>query len=132
MVGSWTTEQVLAMAPDAGSARSATGLASPRQWLRLGRSEGAAWGAGQGSARQAYQTEIDPGEPAFRCSCPSRKLPCKHGLGLLLLLLRQPDSFVEGPTPDRVTEWLASRVERARRLAEGPAAPAAADPATRE
>src|SRR5262245_16345316 len=125
MGGSWTPEQVLAMAPDPGSARSATGLASPRQWLRLGRSEAAAWGECQGSAKLPYQTEIDLGEPAFRCTCPSRKLPCKHGLGLLLLLQRQPDAFPEEAPPDRVTEWLSGRVARAQRRAERPTAPAA-------
>jgi hypothetical protein len=133
MPGSWTTEQVLAMAPDPGSAKAATGLAAPRQWLLLGRGGPAAWGECQGSAKLPYQTEVDLGEPAFRCSCPSRKFPCKHGLGLLLLLQRQPDAFVEGPPPDRVVEWLTSRTERTRRAAERPPAAApAADPAARE
>src|SRR5262245_13963652 len=109
MSASWTTEQVLAMAPDSGSARAAGGLSSARQWLRLGRSGAAVWGECQGSAKLPYQTEIELGEPAFRCSCPSRKFPCKHGLGLLLLLERQPEAFPEAPPPDRVSEWLLGR-----------------------
>jgi hypothetical protein len=135
MPGSWTAEQVLAMAPDAGAARSATGLAAPRQWLRLGRSDVAAWGECQGSAKLPYQTEVELGEPAFRCTCPSRKFPCKHGLGLLLLLQRQPDAFVQGPPPDWVADWLASRAQRAQRRAERPpsassaAAPGSVGPA---
>src|SRR5918911_375806 len=119
MTGSWTAEQVLAMAPDAGSARSATGLASPRQWLRLGRSEVAAWGECQGSARLPYQTEIDLGEPAFRCTCPSRKFPCKHGLGLFLLLANQPGEFAQAAPPGWVAEWLANRAKRGEQAAEG-------------
>ena len=40
----------------------------------------------QGSAASPYQTGIDLSEPAFQCTCPSHKFPCKHGLGLFLLL----------------------------------------------
>src|SRR5437660_1496499 len=85
-VGSWTTEQILALAPDAGSAKAGKELASPRKWLTLGQEGQAAWGECQGSGAHPYQTKIDLSEPAFQCTCPSRKFPCKHALGLFLLL----------------------------------------------
>ena len=31
---------------------------------------------------------IDSTGPAYKCSCPSRKFPCKHALGLLFLIVR--------------------------------------------
>ncbi len=118
MPDTWTTEQVLDLAPDASSAKAGQGLASPRKWLSLGRSEQAAWGECQGSGKTPYQTQIDLSEPAFRCSCPSRKFPCKHGLGLLLLLAGQPASLTEGEPPGWVADWLASRAQRAEKKAQ--------------
>jgi hypothetical protein len=77
--------QVLAHAPDASAAKAARGLASPRTWSELGSNDSLVWGKCQGSARAPYQVTVDLTEPAFRCTCPSRKLPCKHGLALLLM-----------------------------------------------
>ena len=104
-----TAEQILALAPDPGSAKAGKGLANVRKWVALGRCDRAAWGECQGSAREPYQTQIDLREPAFRCSCPSRKFPCKHGLGLFLLLASEPAGFTQSATPPWVTEWLAKR-----------------------
>jgi SWIM zinc finger len=81
----WTVAQVLAHAPDASSAKSARGLANPRTWSDLGSNDSLVWGKCQGSARAPYQVTVDLTEPAFRCTCPSRKLPCKHGIALLLM-----------------------------------------------
>src|SRR6266545_4168314 len=99
----WTAEQILAAA---------------RKWLKLGADEQTAWGLCQGSGKDPYQTQIDLTEPAFRCSCPSRKFPCKHGLGLFLLLASSADAFKEKQPPDWVVEWLASRAKRAEQRAE--------------
>jgi hypothetical protein len=104
-----TAEQILALAPDPSSARAGQSLANPRKWASLGCGAHVAWGECQGSAREPYRTQIDLAEPAFRCSCPSRKFPCKHGLGLFLLLASQPAAFAEGAPPAWVAEWLARR-----------------------
>jgi hypothetical protein len=81
----WTAEQILKLAPDAVSAKAAQGLLAPKKWTSLGANESVLWGACQGSGANPYQTQIDLAEPAFKCSCPSRKFPCKHGLALFLL-----------------------------------------------
>ena len=114
----WTTEQIIALAPDAASAKAGQGLAAARKWLSLGADEQAVWGMCQGSGKDPYQAQIDLTEPAFRCSCPSRKFPCKHGLGLFLLLAAQPTAFKEKKPPDWVLEWMASRAKRAEQRAE--------------
>jgi hypothetical protein len=108
----WTAEQVLALAPDASSANSGKGLATPRKWKMLGASDACAWGAIQGSGKDPYQTSIDFSGPAFRCSCPSRKFPCKHGLGLFLIFAQQPAAMTEKTPPAWTTEWLAKRLEK--------------------
>lgn len=113
-----SAEQIIALAPDHSSAKAGKELASPRKWLSLGRTEKAAWGECQGSAKEPYQTQIDLSEPAFKCTCPSRKFPCKHALGLFLLLASQPDSFTQSNPPTWVTEWLTKRAQAAEKPAQ--------------
>jgi SWIM zinc finger len=113
------SDQILALAPDPASAKAGAALATPRKWVRLGRDGGGrtAWGECQGSGAQPYQTQADLDDLATRCSCPSRKFPCKHALGLLLLLAAEPGRFATGEPPAWVAEWLASREQRAGRRA---------------
>ncbi|HLK63634.1 MAG TPA: SWIM zinc finger family protein [Bryobacteraceae bacterium] len=118
-----TSDQVAALAPDAASLKASRSLATPRPWSDLGRDERAIWGACQGSAKDPYRTQIDWQGPAFKCSCPSRKFPCKHGLGLLLLLAEQPAKFTGNEPPDWVTAWLESRTQRAETKAAKESAP---------
>ncbi|PSL45517.1 SWIM zinc finger protein [Chitinophaga niastensis] len=116
-------EQVLAMAPDESSRKSGKDLANPAKWVSKGISENALWGECQGSGSKPYQTQIDTGNMAFKCSCPSRKFPCKHGLGLLLLHARQQQLFTVQAPPAWVSEWLAKRAEKEEKKAEQAAAP---------
>jgi hypothetical protein len=130
----WTADQVHAMAPDPASARAGQGLAGPRKWVTLGRDARALWGECQGSGSRPYQVIVDAAEPAFRCTCPSRKFPCKHGLGLLFLYAAQPALVTEeAAEPDWVAEWLAMREARAGKKSEkaaaAPPAERAPDPA---
>lgn len=124
-----TPESVLALAPDESSAKAARGLVEPRQWPLLGADDQAVWGECQGSGSKPYQTQVDLAGPAFRCTCPSRKFPCKHGLALLLLRVQQPAAFGPGPAPAWVAEWLAGRAEKAHKQARAAEPPRAADPA---
>jgi hypothetical protein len=117
----WTAEQVIALAPDAGSAKAGKDLASPRKWNTLGASDACAWGTIQGSGKAPYQTCIDFHGPAFKCSCPSRKFPCKHGLGLFLILAQQPAVMSETAPPGWTADWLAKRVEKEEKKAAPPA-----------
>ncbi len=108
----FSAEQVITLAPDTGAAQSSRGLATSGQWLRLGQGAGVIWGECQGSAAEPYQTQVDLTGPAFQCGCPSRKRPCKHGLGLLLLFAGQPQCFEIAQAPAWVSEWLATLVRR--------------------
>ncbi|MEV4003366.1 SWIM zinc finger family protein [Actinomadura sp. NPDC049753] len=81
----WSREQVLGLAPDASSARAAGGVAKPAKWAGTGCDDEAVWGECQGSGKSSYRTCADLTGPAFRCTCPSRKFPCKHALALLFL-----------------------------------------------
>jgi hypothetical protein len=89
MVGSvgdrWTVEQVMAAAPDTTSQVAGRRLARPGPWDAIGKSGGLLWGECQGSGKTPYQVTVDTGGRRYQCSCPSRKFPCKHALGLLFL-----------------------------------------------
>jgi hypothetical protein len=108
----WTTEQILALAPDASSAKSGKDNCAPRKWKTLGMNDACVWGEIQGSGKDPYQISIDLAGPAFKCTCPSRKFPCKHGLGLFLMVIQQPGALTEKQPPAWTTEWLVKRVEK--------------------
>ena len=113
-----TAEQILALSPDDSSAKAAKGLLAPAKWPTLGHDEVATWGECQGSGSKPYQVIIDVSGPSFKCSCPSRKFPCKHGLALYLLLAQKQSAFTANTQPAWVNEWLSARQERAEKKAE--------------
>ncbi|KUF17747.1 SWIM zinc finger family protein [Streptomyces silvensis] len=139
----WTADQVLALAPDASSQKAGSKLGVAGPWSETGSSgEGAVWGLCKGSGSKPYQTVIataDAAGPAYKCSCPSRKFPCKHALGLLLLWAAEPGAGGGGAAvpdgavpPDWAREWLDARSKKAEAkrssAAETGGAAAPADP----
>ncbi|MGW2564444.1 SWIM zinc finger family protein [Streptomyces sp. NPDC001514] len=110
----WTAEQVLALAPDDSSRKAGSKLGSAGPWSGAGSSgSGAVWGLCKGSGSKPYQTIVDTTGPAYKCSCPSRKFPCKHALGLLLLWAGDEEAVRASEVPDWADEWLAGRRKRA-------------------
>ncbi|MFG2650027.1 SWIM zinc finger family protein [Streptomyces sp. NPDC048436] len=135
----WTTDQVLALAPDVPSRKAGSRLGVAGPWSEAGSSgEGTVWGLCKGSGSKPYQTVVDIADatgaagPAYKCSCPSRKFPCKHALGLLLLWATADGAVPDGQRqpPDWADEWLAGRRKRADAKGTSDAAPASppADP----
>jgi hypothetical protein len=125
-------EQILALSPDDSSAKAAKGLLAPAKWPTLGHDATAIWGECQGSGSKPYQVIIDVSGPSFKCSCPSRKFPCKHGLALYLLLAQKKEAFKETVEPPWVNEWLSARQQRAEKQAENKAEQTEAKPADPE
>lgn len=125
-----TADQINALAPDESSRKAAKGLGRSK-WPLLGFTEEAIWGECSGSGSKPYQVIIDLSGPSFKCSCPSRKFPCKHGLALFLLRLSEEAAFQQGNPPTWVAEWMSARKERAEKQAakaESPKPAAAANP----
>ena len=86
----------------------------PAKWVDYGASDGppgTLWGLAKGSGSKPYQACVDLDGPAYRCSCPSRKFPCKHALGLLLLW--SAGQVAEKAWPEWVQEWHAKRATTA-------------------
>src|SRR5690348_3580931 len=126
----WDRARVLALAPDASSQRAAQSLTSGRAWAASGAGAGAGtgadpaalWGECRGSASAPYLTVIDLSGPAYRCSCPSRKFPCKHALALLLLWADGSVPEATGDPPGWAASWLAARAARTGAAMTGRAA----------
>ncbi|MGC3966591.1 MAG: SWIM zinc finger family protein [Pirellulales bacterium] len=110
-----SVQQVQEMAPDPASLAAGKKLAAAKHWKELGRSETAFWGLCQGSA--VYQVKIELASLGYHCSCPSRKFPCKHTLGLLLIAAESEESLKSGAEPQWVGDWLARRQERTEKKA---------------
>ncbi|QKW02163.1 SWIM zinc finger family protein [Streptomyces sp. NA02536] len=131
----WTADQVLALAPDSASRTAGRRLGTAGPWSETGSSvEGTVWGLCKGSGTTAYRTVVDLADasaPAFRCSCPSRKAPCKHALGLLLLWSAGDRAVPRGKAPEWAEQWSAgrrTRTERRRGPDDAGARRGAADP----
>ena len=105
MSSSLSLEDVNALSPDSASIGRARKLARTQDWSKLGTDGRAVWGVCKGS----YQTQVDLSGPAFKCSCPSPKFPCKHALGLLMLYVAQNDKFANNEPPEKVAAWLTKR-----------------------
>ncbi len=113
-----TEDQIYALAPDEASKKAGRDLAVPAKWVTKGFNHQALWGECQGSGSKPYQTQVDLTAIAFKCSCPSRKFPCKHGIGLLLLRARQPGLFSNTDTPAWVNDWISKRSEKEEKKTE--------------
>lgn len=107
---------MLALAPDASSQKAAQGVAAPGKWTLRGMTDDVLFGACKGSGATPYMACVDLSEPAYRCSCPSRKFPCKHALGLLLMWSADGVPAADA-LPPWVAEWVDQRIERAAKAA---------------
>ncbi len=124
-----TEDTVQRFAPDTDSFKAARGLVNSKSFLKPGVSADGTWLLGQckGSGKNPYEVSVDLADadnPTFRCNCPSRKFPCKHGLGLLLLYSQSPDQFTTREVPEDLLAKREKKAARAEKKKEaGEAAP---------
>lgn len=118
---------VEALAADQASLKAAAGLVKPGKWSGVGASRDAAliWGACAGSGANPYRVMADVRDLGNKCTCPSRKFPCKHVLALFWLNAEQILDFPASETPEWVTDWMGRR--RSPGAAPKPAGAPAAD-----
>jgi hypothetical protein len=83
-----TVQEIEVLAPNATAAQNGKDLVIKNKFFGLKISEDGSliWGQCAGSGANPYFCSADyadESKPVFRCSCPSRQFPCKHGIGLL-------------------------------------------------
>ena len=105
-------EQVEALAPDPGTLKRAKKLARPQNFKDVGCNDRAVWAVAVGSS--TYDTCVDLQGPAYRCSCPVPRPPCKHALGLLTLVASDPSLALLNEPPDKHAAWLHKRDDTAK------------------
>lgn len=107
----FSLELVQELSPDQASLNAAKKLLNPKKWPLRGKnaSSNTIWGQCQGSGANPYYTMADVVDHGYKCTCPSRKFPCKHVLALLWQFSEQAIDFTEGTPPDWVNEWLGRR-----------------------
>ena len=108
----WSLQRVEQLAPDTAALKAAQGTAKPSKWKGLGRNDRLIWGECQGSGSNPYQVRADLVDVTYKCSCPSRKIPCKHTLALLLIMA-SGEAIPTAEPPEFVAEWSANRAKRA-------------------
>jgi hypothetical protein len=123
-MASVTEDLVQRLAPDADSLKAARGLVNGKSFLKPGVSADGTWLLAQckGSGKTPYEVSADiddPDNPTCRCNCPSRKFPCKHGLGLLLLYAQAPDQFTRREGPEDLLAKREKKAARAQKKQEG-------------
>jgi len=126
----WTRAQVEQFAPDDRSVAAARKLARPGPWSDTGATDTLVWGKCQGSGKTPYQVSVDLTGPAAKCTCPSRKFPCKHGIALLMMWVDGNGTVAEaGKAADFAADWADGRAAKARKREAAAASPSEpADP----
>lgn len=124
-----TLAQVEELAPDQGSLAAARALLAPAKWPVLAADgAGLVWGECQGSGSQPYRVMLAEADLGYKCTCPSRKFPCKHTLALMWMRA-QGRPFATEERPGWVNDWLSRR--RGGSARPKPAAPPDAPSAPR-
>jgi hypothetical protein len=98
------------LAPDQASLAAAAKLKKSGPWsLRGCDGAGIIFGECQGSGASPYRVVCSELDYGYKCTCPSRKFPCKHALALMWMRVDAAAAFATGPLPDWAADWLARR-----------------------
>lgn len=113
----WTVSRVNQAAPDDQIRKAARRLAIPTPWSDVGVTGSLLYGRCQGSGKTPYQVSVDTAGPRYKCTCPSRKFPCKHSVALLYLWAEgRVDEH--GVAADFASEWAGRSAEQAAKKAD--------------
>lgn len=106
---SWSYERLLNYAPDSRTLSQARGLFFAKRWKILEGNGQYLWGEYETAHGHQHKAFVRLEPPLFRCSCKSRRRPCKHSLALVLLFLNRPDAWV---VKDEMPEWAVQYVQQ--------------------
>ena len=95
--------KIEALAPDQAALDAARKLLKPATWPTLACDEtGLVWGEAQGSGATPYRVVISEADAGYKCTCPSRKCPCKHSLALMWMRAEGKAVFASATPPQWV------------------------------
>src|ERR1700730_13571576 len=106
---SLTLQRIEGLAPDQESLAAARKLLKPSSWPTLAEGGGLIWGECQGSGATPYRVVVHEVDAGYKCTCPSRKFPCKHTLALMWMRAEGKLAFATGTPPHWVNDSLSRR-----------------------
>src|SRR5215510_12060251 len=106
---SLTLQRIEGLAPDQSSLAAARKLLKPSSWPTLAEGDGLIWGECQGSGATPYRVVVSEADAGYKCTCPSRKFPCKHTLALMWMRVDRSTAFASAAVPEWVKDWLSRR-----------------------
>lgn len=109
-----TRSAIEAMAPDQSALSAASALLKPAKWPVRVQSGPLIWGECQGSGANPYRVVADTSDIGSKCTCPSRKFPCKHAIALMWMYVDDAAAFQPGAIPPWVEDWMGRRRKGAR------------------
>jgi uncharacterized Zn finger protein len=105
----WTDEKIAALAPNDSTERRGRTLANSAKWNVIATNYEAIWGECKGSGSQPYLVQVNLSGPKYKCSCPVRKPPCKHVLGLFFLFAKSSAVFKYQAPTEAIKNWLSQQ-----------------------
>lgn len=125
-----TEQQITALAPNPAAAANGRKISQKGGFVRLEASEDDTFFLGEciGSGAHNYITSadfLDPAQPVFRCTCPSRQYPCKHTLALLYEMM-SGKPFAIRAIPEDIQQKRQKKEAKAAKAAEDAKKPKAA------
>ncbi len=99
---------MLSFAPDSGTLEQARRLFFSKKWISLEGNGEWLWGEYKTAYGDQFKMAVRLEPPLFKCSCKSRRRPCKHSLGLVLLFLNRPDAWT---VKEDLPEWLLLQIQ---------------------
>jgi hypothetical protein len=116
--------KIEALAPDQAALDAARKLLKPAAWPTLACDDaGLVWGEAQGSGATPYRVVVSEADAGYKCTCPSRKFPCKHSLALMWMRAEGKTAFAPGTPPKWVADWLSRRRGPSQTAPAGDATP---------
>src|SRR5262249_50782450 len=104
-----TRSAIEAMAPDQSALSAASALLKPAKWPGRAQSGALLWGECQGSGANPYRVVADTEDVGSKCTCPSRKFPCKHAIALMWMFVDDAKAFQPADIPEWVNDWMGRR-----------------------
>ena len=85
-------QKIVSMAPNQNAVANGRKISNSNGFVKREKSKDKTFYMGEckGSGKSNYVVSgdfIDPDNPIFRCSCPSRQFPCKHSIGLMFEII---------------------------------------------
>ncbi len=104
-----TNDLISSLAANSDAIKNGKSLFTSKKFIKLGvdSDKTIIFGECSGSGSKPYYCSMDfisEASPVPRCSCPSRQIPCKHVLGLMIAYEQASNQFVTEDVPEDIQD----------------------------